>query len=185
MKVCPYSYFRWCGYFQGPSVSFVMTDEFSVRVTKITFLFSTYYYLNELWPYYQKDNFEPHNSLKLSFTNIQHLPSDFCWMWIFPWIKLSWHSCSLWDKLGWLNWFWQFLWAGLSSFNPKRFYYSYVWSFSLCERRTSFCTDLISRKLCEFLLLFSTSFTSLSALLLLPLSITLFVVMQSFWFYFI
>ena len=23
-------------------------------------------------------------------------------MWIFPWIKLSWHSCSIWSKLGWL-----------------------------------------------------------------------------------
>ena len=30
-------------------------------------------------------------------------------MWIFHWIKLSWHSCSVWDKPGWLNWFWQFL----------------------------------------------------------------------------
>ena len=30
-------------------------------------------------------------------------------MWIFPWIKFSWHSCSMWDKLWWLNWFWQFL----------------------------------------------------------------------------
>ena len=26
-------------------------------------------------------------------------------MWIFPWIELSWHSCSMWDKLVWLNWF--------------------------------------------------------------------------------
>ena len=31
-----YSYFWWCGYFGGPWVSFVRTDEFSVRVTKIT-----------------------------------------------------------------------------------------------------------------------------------------------------
>ena len=36
MEVHPYSYFRWCGYFRGPWVSFVMTDEFSVRVAKIT-----------------------------------------------------------------------------------------------------------------------------------------------------
>ena len=36
MEVCPYSYFEWCGYFWGPRVSFVMADEFSVRVTKIT-----------------------------------------------------------------------------------------------------------------------------------------------------
>ena len=34
------------------------------------------------------------------------------------------------------------------------------------ERRTSFCTGLISRKLCRFLLMFSTSFTSLSVTLL-------------------
>ena len=42
------------------------------------------------------------------------------------------------------------LW-GFILFNPKRFYYSYAWSCSLCERRTSFCTGLISRKLCRFL----------------------------------
>ena len=36
MKVCPYSYFLWCGYFQGPRVLFFTTDEFSVRVTKTT-----------------------------------------------------------------------------------------------------------------------------------------------------
>ena len=36
MEVHPYSYFRWCGYFWVPWVSFVTTDEFSVRVTKIT-----------------------------------------------------------------------------------------------------------------------------------------------------
>ena len=35
MEVCPYSYFWWHGYVQGPWVSFVMTDEFSVRVAKI------------------------------------------------------------------------------------------------------------------------------------------------------
>ena len=35
---------------------------------------------NELWPYYQKhvnQNFELHNSLKFSFTNIQGLCSNF------------------------------------------------------------------------------------------------------------
>ena len=42
-------------------------------------------------------------------------------MWIFPWIKLSWYSCSMWDKLGWLNWLWHFLCEGLSSFNQKDF----------------------------------------------------------------
>ena len=33
---CPYSYLRWCGFLWDPCVSFLMTDEFSVRVTKIT-----------------------------------------------------------------------------------------------------------------------------------------------------
>ena len=83
--------------------------------------------LNELWPCYQKgllckpDNFESHNSLKLSFKYSK--PSlEFCWLQIFPWIKLSWHSCSVWHKSGWLNWFWQFLCERLSSFNPKGFW---------------------------------------------------------------
>ena len=34
--ICPYSHFQWCGFFQGPWVSFGKTDEFSGRVTKIT-----------------------------------------------------------------------------------------------------------------------------------------------------
>ena len=79
-------------------------------------------------------------------------------MWIFPLIRLSWNSYSVWDKLVWLNWFWQFLYEVLSSFKLKGFYYLYTWSFSLCEWKTSFCTGLISRKLGRFLLLFSTGF---------------------------
>ena len=35
MEVCRYSYFRLCGYFQGPWVSFVRKDELLVRVTKL------------------------------------------------------------------------------------------------------------------------------------------------------
>ena len=71
-------------------------------------------------------------------------------------MTISWYFCSMWDKLGWLNWFWQFLCDGLSSLNPKGFYYSYAWFYSLCEWRTSFCTELISRKPWGFLLMFST-----------------------------
>ena len=48
-------------------------------------------------------------------------PVEFCWLWIFPWSKLAWHSCSVWDKPGWLHWFWQFLCERLPSFNPKGF----------------------------------------------------------------
>ena len=110
---------------------------------------------------------------------------QFCWMRIFPWIKLSWHSCTMWDKLRSLNTFWQLLCEGLFSVNPKILYYSYAWSCSLCEGRTSFCTGLISRKLCRFLLMFSTGFTSLIVLLLFLLSFTFFVFMHGFWIYFI
>ena len=44
-----------------------------------TFLFFNLFKLNELWPYYRKhvNNFESHNSLKLSFTNIPGLCSNF------------------------------------------------------------------------------------------------------------
>ena len=69
---------------------------------------------------------------------------QFCWMWIFRWMKLSWRSCFMWKKLGLLNWFWQFPNEGLPSFNLKRIYYTYVWSCSFCEKTTSFCVILIS-----------------------------------------
>ena len=135
------------------------------------------------------DNFEPHNSPELCFRNIRGLCSNFVecesFMWIFPWIELSWHSGSMWDKLGWLKWFWQFLRDRLSSFNLKRLYYSYACSCSLYERRSSFCTGPISRKLYTFLLVFSTGFTTLGVLLLFPLLITFFVFIYGFWFYFI
>ena len=36
IEVHLYNSFQWCGYFLVPWVSFVMTGEFSVRVTKIT-----------------------------------------------------------------------------------------------------------------------------------------------------
>ena len=107
-------------------------------------------------------NFEVHNSLRL-YEYLRPL-FEFCWLRIFSWIKLSWHSCSVWDKLGWLNWFWQFLCERLSSFNLKGFWYSYAWSHSVCEGMTSFCMELISRKLCRFLLMLLTGFTSLSVL---------------------
>ena len=47
MEVRPYSYFRWCGYFWGPWVSFATTDEFLVKVGvswthSLPFYFLTY-----------------------------------------------------------------------------------------------------------------------------------------------
>ena len=91
MEVCPYSYFRWCGYFWGPWVSFVTTDEFSVRVTKFTSRIGvswTHSLPLWFWPLLTQWNchitkrtkirkFESHNSLELSFTNIWGLHSNF------------------------------------------------------------------------------------------------------------
>ena len=179
VRLC--SYFWWCAYFWGPWVSCVTTDEFSVRVAKITsrigvswthslpFCFNLFQ-LNELWPYYQKDvnqiNIELYNFCITTKSNSPDILA----------------LCE--TNFGWLNWFWQFLWEGLSSFNLKRSYYSYAWSHSLCEGRTSFYMGLTFRKLCRSLLMFSTGFTSLSALVF-PLLITFFIFMHGCWFYFI
>ena len=89
MEVHPYSYFWWCGYFWGPWVSFVTTDEFSLRVTQIIsricvswahslpFYIWTYFnsmnYGRILWKECKPDNYESPNSLKLSLTNIRDL----------------------------------------------------------------------------------------------------------------
>ena len=92
MEVCPYSYFRWCRYFWGLWASFVMTDKFSVRVTKITsrigvswthslpsYFWSilTQWIMPILSKWCKPDNFESHNSQKLSFTNILGPCSNF------------------------------------------------------------------------------------------------------------
>ena len=142
MGVCPYSYFRSCGYFWGPWVSFVTTDDFPVRVTKITSrigaswihsvpfcfnLFLTQWNMATLSKGCKLDNFESHNSLKLSFTNISGLRSNFVECESFL-ESYSPEILAVWDKLGWLYWFWQFICERLSSFNLKGFYYSYAWS---------------------------------------------------------
>ena len=76
-------------------------------------------------------------------------------------------------KLGWPNWFYQFLCERWSSFNSKGFCYSYGWFCSVCERETYICMGLISRKFSGFLFMFSTGFMVFSVLFLFPLSITL------------
>ena len=110
------------------------------------------------------DNFESHSSLKLSCTNSGGLPSNFVECESFlesnsPDI-LALCEADLNDSIDSSNF-------SVTSFNPKGFCYPYVCSFSLCERRTSFCMGLLhgtSTKLCGFLLMFSTDFTSLSFL---------------------
>ena len=123
-------------------------------------------YLSVFWPSFnsmnysilsngrKSDNFESHNSVKLSLTNIHDLHSNFTECESFlesncPDILAICETLAIYVKLGWLNWFWQYLCAGLSSLDPKEFCYSYFWSCSLCEGRTSFCTGLISKKILQ------------------------------------
>ena len=122
------------------------------------------------------DNFELHNSLKLSFMNIWGLHSNFvdC--------KSFLRSNSP-DILALID---------SDKFSVRGYLpliqkdsTTHLWSRSLCKRRTYFSTGLTSRKLCRFLLMFLTGFTCLIVLLLLPLSIIFFVFVHGFWFYFI
>ena len=97
------------------------------------------------------DNFESHNSLKL--TNILDLCSNFVECESFlesksPDIHALFET-KLDDSIGSGN-----CSEGLSSFNLKGFCCSYAWSCCFCEERTSFCTGLISRELCRFLHMF-------------------------------
>ena len=128
-------------------------------------------------------NFKFHNSLKLSFTNIQGLRSNFvdCE----PFLESnSWQTAVCEANLDDSIDSDEFSVKGYLPLIHYGFYYSYAWSCSLCEGRTSFCTGLISRKLSRFLLMSLTGFTSLSVLLLFPLSI-IFIFMHGFLIYFI
>ena len=114
------------------------------------------------------DGFQSHGSLKLSFTSIQVLYLNFVECKFFL-ESNSPDILALCEKLGWLNWFWQFLNEGFLPLHRKDFA-THAWSCSSCEGRTSFCTRLNSRKLCRFLCMFSNGFTSLNVLLLFPLN---------------
>ena len=112
------------------------------------------------------NNFKSPKSLKLSFTNIQgHF--NFAEYESFPLTFLLLCETILddWSDSG------NFSVRGhLPLFNPKGFCYSYSQTCSLYEGRVPFCTELISTKICRFLLMFSTSFTSFCALLLNTIS---------------
>ena len=86
MEVCPYRFFRCCGYFRGPWVSFVTTEEFSERVTKITsrigvkwthslpFCFWPIFNFMK-WSYHRKDV----NQIMLNHTTLSRSLFQFCW----------------------------------------------------------------------------------------------------------
>ena len=92
MEVCPYSYFRWCGYFRGPGYHLLwqMSSQWgsqkllqglvSHELTAHLSVFNLYF-TRWIIPILSKgctpDNFESHNSLKLSFTNIRGPSSNF------------------------------------------------------------------------------------------------------------
>ena len=144
---------------------------FSVRVTKITsnidvswsdslpFCFwpiLTQWIMAMLSKGCKPGHFESHNSLKFSLANICGLHSNFVDCKSF----LEWNSLDIlalceWEKRGWLvNWFWQFLCEG---------YVPLIWKDSTThiqgltvyvKEGFPFCMELVSRKLCRFLLMF-------------------------------
>ena len=125
------------------------------------------------------DNFESYNSLKLKFMNIRGLRSNFVDCQSFPESNspdiLALCETNLDDSIDSCN----FSVRGYLSLIRKDSR-THAWSRILCEGRTCFYKAVISRKPCRFLLKFSTGYTSLSVLLLFPLSITYFVFVHDF-----
>ena len=111
------------------------------------------------------DNFESHNSLKLSETFLESNSPDI----------LALRETNLDDSTASGNF-------SVTGYLPltKDSIAHMQWSCSLRERRTSFYMGIVSRKPYRFLLMFSTGFTSISVLLLFPLSMTFFDFMHSF-----
>ena len=109
------------------------------------------------------DNFESHNSLKLSFTNIRGLRSNFVDYESFlesnsPDI-LALRETNLDDSIDSGNFslvdYFPLIWKDSSTYIHGLAVY--------VKEGLPFCTGLISRNLCRFLLMFLTGFTSLSA----------------------
>ena len=164
-------------------MSFVTTDEFSVRITEIASSVSPTHSLPfcfELfltqWPIlskgYKPDNFESQNSLKRSFTNILALWSNFVECERFLESKstdiLALSETNLDDTIGSCS----FSVKGYFSLIRKDSILLICMVLQFMWRKTSICMELISRKLCGFLLIFLTGFTSPKVLLYFPLSVT-------------
>ena len=126
------------------------------------------------------DNFEVHNSLKLSFENICGLHSNFVHCKSFlesnsPDI-LALCKTNLDDSIDSVN-------LSVRGQPPliQKDSSTHMHGLSVYVKEgLPFARDLTSRKLCRFLFMFSTGFTPLSVLLLFPLSITLFVFVHGF-----
>ena len=90
IELCLYRFFWWCGYSQGTRMSRNTSSQWlsqkllqglvSRELTaylSVFDLFLTQWIMAILSKGCKPDNFEPHNSLKLSFTNIWNLHSNF------------------------------------------------------------------------------------------------------------
>ena len=113
------------------------------------------------------DNFESHNFLKLSFTNIEDLPSNVVESESYlasnsPDI-FALREKNLYDSIDCGNFFGR---GYLPLIQKDAIGHMYG-----LHRRTSFWMGLMPRKFCGFLLTSSTGFTSLSVLLIFPLLI--------------
>ena len=127
----------------------------------------------------KQDNFESHNSLKFSFTNIRGLRSNFVDCESFlesnsPDI-LAQCETNLDDSIDSVN-------CSVRGYLPLIRKDSSTHMHSLAvylKERLPFARD-VSLKNCRFLFMFSTGFTLLSVLLLFPLSITVFIFVHGF-----
>ena len=126
------------------------------------------------------DNFEVHNSLKLSFENICGLHSNFvhCKSFLESNSRdiLALCKTNLDDSIDSVN-------LSVRGQPPliRKDSSTHMHGLSVYVKEgLPFARDLTSRKLCRFLFMFSTGFTPLSVLLLFPLSITLFVFVHGF-----
>ena len=127
------------------------------------------------WSYYQRDvnQINLNHTTLWNFSNIQSLQSNFVEYESF----LEWNSTDI--KLGWFNWFWQFLCEKLFSFNLKGFMHDLA---VYVKEGLAFAHDL-SLENSSGSYLFSTGFTSFGILLFSPLSITFFIFVLCFIFF--
>ena len=176
MRVCPDSF---GGYLRGSWVS----DKFSMRATRITSkIFELAAYFSDLylycdlmkWSHYQK-YVKPHKSVKLSFTNIGGLRSNFVGCESFlesnPPDILALYESKVEDSVD-SN---KLSERGCS----EGFCISHAWSCCLYKEWSSFCQELFSGNLSGFVFMFSTGFTYYGALLTFPLLIITFVFMRT------
>ena len=128
----------------------------------------------------KSDNFESHNSLKLSFTNIRGVNSNFvnCESFFQPNSPeiLALFETNLDDAIDSGNFSVRGYLLLIQKDSSTHMHGVAVY----VKEGLPFAGDLSLKKPCRFLLMFSTGFISPSVLLLLPLSITFFIFVHGF-----